>query len=369
MNDKLKNIVLIVLFLAVIIGFMTANIISPDKEISFSERRKLRSSPEFSFEKLWSGQIFSEYEKYFQDQFVLRENFRTLKSFGKFYIESLKDSDGIYVINESEYKGIYKMEYPLNEKSVKNAGAKFNDIYDKYLKNTNVYYSIIPDKNYFIPESKGYLGMDYDKLKTIMKEDMKNIKYIDIFEELHLEDYFRTDLHWRQEKIINTANKLLTGMGSTSYHTTFNSNELSPFYGAYYGQSALLSEPDTLIYITNDIINEAIVYDPISKDRLSIYDTEQFGTIDSYNLFLSGPQAVLTIESPLSDSDRELYIFRDSYSSSLAPLLTETYSKITLIDLRYISSSILDNYIKFKDGSDVLFIYGIQILNQSSVLK
>ena len=42
-----------------------------------------------------------------------------------------------------------------------------------------------------------------------------------------------------------------------------------------------------------------------------------------------------------SSNDKELVIFRDSFGSSLSPLLVKYYKKITLIDNRYISR---DNY-------------------------
>ena len=40
-------------------------------------------------------------------------------------------------------------------------------------------------------------------------------------------------------------------------------------------------------------------------------------------MFLSGSKSLLTITNPSADTDRELVIFRDSFASSLAPLLTE----------------------------------------------
>lgn len=64
---------------------------------------------------------------------------------------------------------------------------------------------------------------------------------------------------------------------------------------------------------------------------------------------------------------KELLLFRDSFGSSIAPLLLENYSKITLIDLRYLSKDILENYIEF-ENQDVLFLYSTLVLNQN-VLK
>ena len=65
--------------------------------------------------------------------------------------------------------------------------------------------------------------------------------------------------------------------------------------------------------------------------------------------------------------DKELLLFRDSFGSSLAPLLVENYKKITLIDIRYMSSKLLGEFIEFGD-QDVLFLYSTVVLNQN-ILK
>ena len=61
-------------------------------------------------------------------------------------------------------------------------------------------------------------------------------------------------------------------------------------------------------------------------------------------------------------------LFRDSFGSSLAPLLLSGYRKVTLVDLRYIASSQLERFITFTD-QDVLFLYSSLILNGGSMLR
>ena len=64
----------------------------------------------------------------------------------------------------------------------------------------------------------------------------------------------------------------------------------------------------------------------------------------------------------------QLIIFRDSYGSSLAPLLMSDYEKIVLIDTRYIAPELIKDYVKF-EGSDVLIIYSTLLVNSSSTIK
>ncbi len=77
---------------------------------------------------------------------------------------------------------------------------------------------------------------------------------------------------------------------------------------------------------------------------------------------------MLTIENPDYNGTKELIVFRDSYGSSLIPLLVTGYSKITVVDTRYISPKLLNQYIEFKD-QDVLFMYSTLIINNSTTLK
>ena len=74
---------------------------------------------------------------------------------------------------------------------------------------------------------------------------------------------------------------------------------------------------------------------------------------------------MLTIYNNLASSDDELIVFRDSYGSSL---VISSYKKTIVIDTRYISSNILDNYVEFK-GQDVLFLYSVSTINKSFTVK
>jgi hypothetical protein len=141
-----------------------------------------------------------------------------------------------------------------------------------------------------------------------------------------------------------------------------------PFYGVYYGQSALPLGSETISYLTNGVIEGCQVYNYETKETTPVYVTDKLKGRDPYEMFLSGAVPLLTIENPQAGTDKELIVFRDSFASSLLPLLSEGYSKITLVDIRYIKSSLLGNYIEFKD-QDILFLYSTLILNDSYSLK
>lgn len=87
-----------------------------------------------------------------------------------------------------------------------------------------------------------------------------------------------------------------------------------------------------------------------------VYDEAKLGSRDLYDIFLSGSEPLLTIENPDADTEKELVLFRDSFGSSLAPLLLQGYRKVTLVDIRYMDPKLLSNYVNFQNA-DVLFLY------------
>lgn len=367
MKKQIMNLIVIGSFILIIYGLMIFNILSPDIDISYSERRVLRKAPSYSTRELLSGDYFEAYEKYLLDQFAFRDELRGLKAFTRLYIFNQKDNNKVYIKDGN----INKIEYPLNENAIINAANKLNEVYDKYLKGMNVSYSIIPDKNYFIASENGYLTMDYDRLLDIMSANINHIKYIDMFHLLDIDDYYKTDIHWRQEKIGDIADMLLKQIGNKSEvsRIEYTKKSLYPFYGSYYGQAALKLDPDNLVYLTNEVIDNAVVYDLIDKTYSKVYMEDKLGSIDSYDLFLSGAKSILTISNTMATTDKELIIFRDSFGSSIAPLLLKEYSKITLIDLRYMGTDLLGDYVDFSNDQDVLFLYNTIILNNSYMLK
>ena len=359
------------LFAILLGGFGIGNILKADETYSMSERRTLAQFPAFSLESLSSGTFMTAFEKYTQDQFLGRETFRSAKAAAELYGFAKKDNNGIYM--KDGY--VSTMEYPLKEESIHYAAEKFRQIAEQYLTTENhAYLSFVPDKNFFMAEDNGYLSMDYGQFFTEMKNEASFLTYIDISGLLELEDYYKTDTHWRQEKITDVARYLAAEMSGEKTDSKISAEQYEQvqakddFYGVYTGQLALPVEPEPLIYLDNSLLQNCEVYDYQNQKETKIYDLERAEGKDPYQLFLSGDISLLTIHNPEGQTGKELIIFRDSFGSSLAPLLMEYYDKITLVDIRYLPSSRLGKYIEFTD-QDVLFLYSTLVLNNSDTLR
>lgn len=360
MQDKTKNIIITIGFVSLLILVFFVNILVEDKQISITERRKLAGFPEVSISKLLKGETTSKFENYAVDQFVARDTFRSIKAFYSTNIYKQKDNNNFF----EKDGAIYKIDYPLNEGNIKKSASKINEVYNTYLSNMNVYYAVIPDKNYYL-ENDDHLKCDYNLIKQIMNNELTDLKYIDIWDSLELEDYYKTDLHWRQEQLEGVVNTIRTSMNLDNLESKYVVCDMGNFYGTYYGQLSTNVMPDKMYVLINDAISNCTTYNYETQKTGKIYD--ETPSQDKYDIYLSGATPIISIENENATIDKELLLFRDSFGSSIAPLLVENYKKITLIDLRYISSKILDSYIEFKD-QDVLFLYSTVVLNQN-VLK
>ncbi|MBQ7986184.1 MAG: hypothetical protein IJ304_02835 [Clostridia bacterium] len=336
----------------------------PKQEYSESERRPLAEKPELSIGTILSGEFMEGFEKYVVDHFPKRDNFRRVKALFSEYVFNKKDNNSLYFADGH----ISKIEYPENIEMLDHAQERFDFLYDSYLKdkNVNVYLSIIPDKNYFLAEKNGYLSIDYDEFIESFKNRVDYMNYIDLVPLLSIDDFYRTDSHWKQENIVDIAEFVAESMG-TQAKSQYTVNTLEkPFSGVYLGQSALPVEPDTIKYLTNDILDSCKVnyYDTGMAVSGDIYNMEKAMGKDPYEMFLSGTTPLVTIENEKASSEKELVVFRDSYASSLVPLLVPGYSKITVVDIRYMQSNFVGNFIDF-DNQDVYFMYSTTLLNNS----
>lgn len=353
----MKDKIITFLFIGYIFVFAILHIIIPDKEISNTERRKLTVFPKFEL----NSEYITKVDKYLLDHFPFRDDLRSVKAIYNYKFLNKLDNNGIFIKDGA----IYKSTYPTNKKSISNFVKHLETLKGFLSEENNIYMMIIPDKNYYLDE-EDFLHIDYDYIYSEM--DKININKIDIKDILNLNDYYKTDTHWRQENLDKVVYKMSSVMGFDYKNLKYNENTHNDFYGVYYGESALKTSGDILTYLSNDLIDKVEVKYLENTNLNKVYNVDKLGGVDPYEIYLDGASSYIEIINKESKSDKELVIFRDSFASSISPLLINYYSKITLIDNRYISSNVFNQMIEFKN-QDVIFMYSTLIINNSGSLK
>ncbi|MCL2300286.1 MAG: hypothetical protein FWC27_09110 [Firmicutes bacterium] len=356
MKNKANLLITLLLCLALGAGLLGLALV-PAPEVLQSERRKPAPPPSFS--SLRDGTWMTKFESCLADKFPLREQLRTLRAFTTLYLFRQTDKDGLYLDNghAGKFEALNEAEALRVAKIMVKLAADYPQ--------QQVYYAVIPDKSIYAKRS--FPGFDPARLREIIAPLLTGLTEIDLAPALTLDSYYKTDLHWDQAKLRPVIEALGEGMGFTP-RCDFSQRKLGPFHGVYAGQMALPMRPD-----------EMTVLDGMGKISAQYFDTKAGGFVpgpvyheekvtgrDPYDVFLNGAQALVILENPDNPHGRELYLFRDSFGSSLAPLLLPYYSRVTLIDLRYINARVLQEYIAFAPGADVLFLCGWQAFNANT---
>ncbi len=339
------------------------------QETSITERRALAQAPTLTMESLLAkgnSSFMSKFEKYALDQFPGRDSFRQVKSVFSYHVMQNQDNNGIYI--EGDHIG--KIIYPYNAAQLDANLNALNEVYNSTVKDTgsNVYVAVIPDKGYYLAEKNGYLAADYEKLFGTVKDKMPWATYIDLTDTLTEDSYYFTDHHWRQEKILPAANKLADAMGvSILQESDYTKEKLQNlFYGTYFGQAALPRDGEPLYLMKNPLLDQvevSVVLDQETKEPGVIYDMSKADSRDLYEVFMGGSNSGVTeIINPQGDRRKELIVFRDSYSCSMMPLMLKDYYKVTLVDLRLVDYTTVNEYVRPRIGKDVLFLYSIDVI-------
>ncbi len=365
----MKNKVMTVVFFGVLAAGMVVNLVTPDRSISRAERRELAQAPQIDRELLLSGEGGQRIEEYLLDQFWQRELFRGIKvGFDRFALQK-SDSGGLYRVGDY----LFQMEYPLKEESITKVADKIKSIEQLYLAECrSKAIAVIPDKSHYLPPEDAHLSLSYQAMEQLLRKELPEMEYLPLEGLLQLSDYYRTDLHWKQEELPAVAEAIWTQFERSfdaGIWEGLQANTYQPFYGAYYGQMGGMGDGDTLTWLTHPVIEKMQITDfDQMKKHTAIYDEQKLTSVDAYELFLSGNSPLIVIDNPACADESRLIVFRDSFASPLAPLLALNYSQVVLVDLRFMGYEVLGQFVDFTQ-SDVLFLYSQPVYNNADMLR
>ena len=366
MKKKTQQIYTIVVMAVLVFGLSLFAVLKPAGDFSESERRPLEQLPELSIKTLLNGDFMDNFENYTNDQFPMRDTFRAVKALAKYYLLGLSDNNELYFADGH----VVKLDFPINQESLDHAADRFTELYETYMKDkvNKVVFTVVPDKGFYLGEKNGYPVMDYNHMINFFKNELPFAEHIEIFGLIDENDYYLTDTHWQQQDLTEVAEKILIHLGARPFEDFEEKVATENFHGVYYGQSALPLKPEKIVYLTTPELEHMTVFNYETGLKGGIYDFEKLNGKDPYEFYLSGAVPLLEIENPSAEGERHLIIFRDSFGSSLSPLLMRDYSKITIIDTRYLLPNFIGEYVDF-EGADVLMMYSTLILNDSFIIK
>ncbi len=352
-----------VVFCIVIVLLMAVNILTPDKEMSPDEDRRLAGRPEFYWDSLVSGDYMEKYEVYLKDQFAGRDLLRNLRlTLNR--LGGSREENGVLL-----GKGGQLMEtIAIPEQESLTANLEAIEKFIKSHKNMTVSMMLVPDAANILNEELPALYSVTDQKRMIAqvkRELEESVNWIDVESILskHADEeiYYKTDKHWTSLGAYYVFEESADQMGirkssagkfaTYPITATFNGN-LSSRSGYKQNVKEVID-----IYAQTEGDTDVVVnYVDEQRKTASLYDSSKLKSSNQYEVFLGGDTSVIDIKTVSENSDR-LLVIKDSFANSFIPFLTPYYREIVVVDPKYYSGTIKDIMDTYRI-TDTLFLYG-----------
>lgn len=358
-------------FLALLSVLCIANLLTPDREFSASEKRTLSSFPAFSADRVLEGSFSTDFEEYASDQIVGRNFFIRLRSGFSLLLGSRESQNVFYAkdgylmermetVDEAALLKTIQTICSFSQKTgvpsvlalAPNAVSIHKDLLPAF--------AVTEDQDYWMDWISSQLtdSVSFCDLSAPLSEMAAAGEQV----------YYRTDHHWTSAAAYRALSTVADALGITPSVTytpllvcdTFSGSLTAKSgYGARVYDEIFVYAPETETpYIVTD-------HTALTKST-TIYSTEALSGIDPYTVFLGGNASYLTIQTANTDGGR-LLVFKDSYFNCFLPFLIAEYAEIDVIDPRYYYDDI-QMLLYEKDYDAILYFYNLNTFAQDTSL-
>lgn len=356
----MKNVVLIVIFCALLLSSSVLVFIVPADEASVAaENREMTQMPELNQKTMFSGKFAQGFEGFVNDHVGFRGALT----------EASENVEKAYGITSSLGKVVSidkdvgtgttsKTKLLIYNDAIMEVFRKSEDGEAAYIRALNHYAKKLPEDielySMIVPTQLEYQEPMYSNIQNSQKETIddiysqldERIEKVDVYSQLgeHRDEYiyFRTDHHWTVLGAYYgyTAFSEAAGIEPVE-RSSFSSYIIRDFNGSLSSQvpADAPEEPDYIEwYDTND--GEEIELEMQGLDRDGSW-TAYKGTLfdlgikePSYNFFMGGDHAMGEIKNPDARTDKTLLVIKDSYANAFLPWVCQNYETTVLIDPR-----------------------------------
>lgn len=404
----------IALFILPILFLGLYSAMDTDATVSETEKRNLKTKPEFSFQALFSGTYTKDFEEYYSDTFPFRDFFLNINKKITTPFTQNQAGDGISIVQkpngsdqlggeadilvpteenttepttqekETEPKDNAEnheyqqsgyiildhtrkaaMELYTADSRMKDYSAVIN-AFAKKVPDSQVYVLLAPTSLEFYSAEKYHTGNKSEAKGISMAYEAlsSNIKTVDAYSKIqpHTDEYiyFRTDHHWTARGAYYGYTAFAETAGLTPKPlSSYQSGKIEGFVGSYYGytQSEMLKEnPDYVEYFLPQTQATGFYsYDASMTNQipLAIVRT-QVENSNKYLAFIQGDTPVAKITTG-NKNGKKIMVVKESYGNAFVPFLIENYEEIYVTDPRKIDMD-LPSFVKQHGIQDVLMI-------------
>ena len=351
----------------IVFGGALLNLVWPKRTQIELENRSPAKFPSFSVASLEKGNWQQSFSNWFQDQFMLRDQWINAQRATDEIVFQKVEEDGILLGKDHwMFTKLFTINTTTQKQLAKNvqAVAEFAGRYPG-----KVFFLLAPSASVIYPENlpAGAPMIDENAmLDSIFAEIGETADVLDLRDTFTANKeeylYFKTDHHWTPYGAYLAYQQFCTLKGLTPFDLAAHESEtIEDFQGTHYSATRLWNvENDSITYYPID--NLMTVFNVPAEAQFeeikteNLINTEKFSTRDKYAAFLDGNNGYSVIEGNGTGS---ILVVKDSYANSFVPYLTENYAKIGVVDFRNFRYG-LDSTIEKEGYDQVLILYNFQ---------
>ena len=342
-----------------------------DRSFSESENRVLSQKPAFTLSGLLDGSFMSDFESWLSDQFPLRDEAISLKTdFER--LGGKREENGVYI---GENNRLFERPADYSADNIKTKAEAINGFISAYPE-VNALVTIVPNSSFIYSEELPdflTLSNQEKQIKEFYSAlNSKNLKTVDTLPVLYAmkakgtDLYYRTDHHWTTRGAFGVYSQIadiwkLSADTEYTFHTVTDS-----FEGTLFSKSGVHDTTDTIeICVPEGSVESYTVnYESLQLKSTTLFDESKLSTKNKYEVFLGGNYDKVSIETT-APNQNTLLIVKDSYVNCMIPMLTPHFSRIVVVDPRYMTDTI-ETVMGEYTFTHVLFLYNLNTFNEDS---
>lgn len=371
--NQLKKILkypVVLAFFLFIFLFTAVDLVKPDREYSEFENKYLTQRPEFTLASFLNNEWTSKYETYLNDQFVLRDDWITLKSICESMLLKIENNGIAYGADDYLFEKFTTLAGDSLAQFERNVGYEKTFI-DTYGETVPITFTIIPNAYMILPEKlpEGLTQVDQAAYTAPIYEAVGDkAQVVDFTGALtaHKDEYifYRTDHHWTTLGAYYAYAAYAESLGMEPVALdSLSGIEVPDFYGTYFSKAKKFDAvADTITYYP--IADAGVIIDGQEAD--GYYDLSKFEVRDKYAAFLRGNNGYTVIksgvrEAPEGQEPSKILVIKDSYANSFVPFLLYNFDEVHVVDLRYSAVS-MKELLSTENFDQVLLMYNFMNL-------
>lgn len=351
-----------IMFLAVLLIFVLADLIAKDRTFSEEENRMLSGKPQITPQSIAEGRYMKQFESYKSDQFPGRDFWVGMKT-NIDWLAGNREENGVFKCADGYLmEDIVQPDENSLQDNVK-AMKKFQKNHDDVQMNV----LIVPDAAAILSEKLpafASTASQKEMLKEVKKSLSDSFIWMDAFTPLsqHKNDavYYKTDHHWTTKGAFYVFQSTASVLGIEKNRMV----EMEPyavtdsFNGTLSSRSGYERSYEEPIYIylpKEDTAKVVVNYTEEQRKTVSMYDSSKLKEKDKYAVFFGGNHPLVKIRTMSGSRDR-LLVVKDSYANCFLPFLTYYYREIVVVDPRYYYGNV-EELMEENKITQVLFLY------------